>query len=81
MANVQVHEIRRPEVLAPGAFGGIFAALRLSGSVAVIDTLLRWRERASQRTRLGELDDRLLSDIGISRAAAAREASKPFWKA
>ncbi|GAB4349184.1 MAG: hypothetical protein Kow006_10560 [Gammaproteobacteria bacterium] len=39
-----------------------------------------WQERANQRHRLLELDDRLLKDIGISRAEAEREARKPFWK-
>ena len=36
----------------------------------------RWR----QRQALLELDDRLLNDIGISRADALREARRPFWK-
>jgi uncharacterized protein YjiS (DUF1127 family) len=36
----------------------------------------RWR----QRQTLLELDDRLLNDIGISRADALREARRPFWK-
>lgn len=39
-----------------------------------------WRERARQRRDLLELDDRLLKDIGISRADARREGGKPFWK-
>jgi uncharacterized protein YjiS (DUF1127 family) len=37
-------------------------------------------ERNSQRKALGALDDRLLKDIDISRAAATREADKPFWR-
>jgi uncharacterized protein YjiS (DUF1127 family) len=50
----------------------------------------RWRDtlglslsRARQRRALAELaarDDYLLDDIGVSRAAAAREAAKPFWR-
>ena len=39
-----------------------------------------WHERARQRRRLLELDDRMLKDIGVSRADAVREASKPFWQ-
>jgi uncharacterized protein YjiS (DUF1127 family) len=35
----------------------------------------RWR----QRQALLELDDRLLRDIGITRAEAIREARKGFW--
>jgi uncharacterized protein YjiS (DUF1127 family) len=34
-----------------------------------------WQRRADERDRLATLDPRLLSDMGISEAAAAREAS------
>jgi uncharacterized protein YjiS (DUF1127 family) len=37
-------------------------------------------ERSRQRQVLLTLDDRLLKDIGLSRAEAMREARKPFWK-
>ena len=40
-----------------------------------------WRDRARQRRRLLELDDRLLRDIGITRSDAVREYEKPFWEA
>ena len=33
-----------------------------------------------QRRALADLDDRLLSDVGISRYDAVHEASKPFWR-
>jgi uncharacterized protein YjiS (DUF1127 family) len=47
----------------------------------VVTTLLDWQERASQRRQLLDLDDAALKDIGRSRADAAREGSKPFWRA
>jgi uncharacterized protein YjiS (DUF1127 family) len=31
------------------------------------------------RQRLGDLDDRMLQDLGISRAQAEYEASRPIW--
>jgi uncharacterized protein YjiS (DUF1127 family) len=34
---------------------------------------------ARQRRQLKLMDDYLLKDIGISRADAEREASRPFW--
>jgi uncharacterized protein YjiS (DUF1127 family) len=40
-----------------------------------------WRERARQRRALRRLDERLLRDIGVTRAAAEREARAPFWRA
>lgn len=46
----------------------------------LVKTLKLWRTRAKQRHHLMQLDDHLLSDIGISRAEAEREARKPFWK-
>lgn len=45
------------------------------------NTLVLWQTRARQRSRLLELDDRLLRDIGVSRDFAEREGRKPFWKA
>lgn len=51
---------------------------RLRGVVAL---LALWAARQRQRRELGELDERLLRDIGVTRAAALREADKPFWRA
>lgn len=45
-----------------------------------VDGLLTWRERAQMRRHLLALDDRLLRDIGITRAQAHSEAEKPFWR-
>jgi uncharacterized protein YjiS (DUF1127 family) len=39
-----------------------------------------WHERARQRRHLARLDDRALRDIGVDRASAHFEASKPFWR-
>jgi uncharacterized protein YjiS (DUF1127 family) len=41
--------------------------------------LLHWHELARQRRALLALSDHMLKDIGISRAEAEREASRPFW--
>lgn len=46
----------------------------------MVVTLLRWQELAHERYALMELDDRLLKDIGLSRADAVREARRPFWE-
>lgn len=39
-----------------------------------------WSLRAQERRALGELDDRMLRDIGVDRASAHYEATKPFWQ-
>jgi uncharacterized protein YjiS (DUF1127 family) len=36
--------------------------------------------RRRQRKALLGLDDRMLADVGIAKAQAVEEASKPFWK-
>lgn len=53
---------------------------RSLGLVAFVEALLAWQERARQRRQLALMDDRLLRDIGVSRAEIARETEKPFWR-
>ena len=45
----------------------------------VVARLFRWHELARQRRNLLTLSDRMLKDIGVTRAEAEREASRPFW--
>lgn len=62
---------RRQETLfarATGAIGNAFA------------TLARWRSVRLQREHLASFDDRLLEDIGLTRADVEREYCKPFWR-
>jgi len=44
------------------------------------DTVDIWMERVRTRRALLTLDDRMLQDIGVSRADACNEAEKPFWQ-
>ena len=39
-----------------------------------------WRERARSRHLLQQLDDRMLRDVGLSRADVDRECAKHFWQ-
>lgn len=43
-------------------------------------TLRAWRRRIRERGELAALDDRMLSDIGVTRADAEAFSNKPFWR-
>lgn len=55
-------------------------ALLVADMARIVEALKVWQYRSSMRIRLADLDDRLLKDIGISRAEAQREVTKPFWR-
>jgi uncharacterized protein YjiS (DUF1127 family) len=42
--------------------------------------LSEWRRLSRSRADLARLDDRMLRDIGLTRADAWREINKPFWR-
>ncbi|MBP2302206.1 DUF1127 domain-containing protein [Azospirillum picis] len=46
----------------------------------LFELLFATLERHKQRQALSALDDHLLKDIGISRAEAEQEVTKPFWR-
>ena len=51
---------------------------RTAGRMAT--TLREWRQRIRDRARLAELDERMLKDIGLTRADAEFLINKPFWR-
>ncbi|MEQ9125444.1 MAG: hypothetical protein RIM80_23080 [Alphaproteobacteria bacterium] len=50
-----------------------------------LGALWTWRRRHVERVELERLldraDDRMLSDVGLTRSIVADEAGKPFWRA
>ena len=48
--------------------------------LSVLDLLSTWFDRARQRRHLHALDDRMLKDIGLTRADVEFEARKHFWR-
>lgn len=72
------HSLRLAARPRPARSSAAAAAPGLLRRIAA--TLATWQARHRQRRELRELDDRLLRDIGISRAAAEAEARKPFWR-
>jgi|GEM_PF-5542944 len=45
-----------------------------------VEQYQQFRDVAKQRRLLSQMSEDQLNDIGISRAEALKEASKPFWK-
>lgn len=70
---------------APTALERLVArpTLPVSAKVAVYfaDLLAHWAERSASRRTLQHLPDEVLEDVGLTRAQAADEAAKPFWRA
>jgi len=56
------------------------SAARLLSPAVIGDYLVRLWQSHRERQSLAELDPRLLRDIGIEPAAAAREIERPFWE-
>lgn len=46
----------------------------------IMEKINLWIKRYRSRQQLARLDDRMLSDIGLSRADVYAETDKPFWK-
>lgn len=82
MSGTAVHNLER---VARGG-GGLPAR---DAAVSLAEVIVRsiyaavrtWQQRYELRRHLAELDDHLLRDIGLTRAQAAAEAAKPFWRA
>jgi len=47
----------------------------------IVAVFVGWHARAEERRLLAALDERQLSDIGITRVDALGECAKPFWRA
>jgi uncharacterized protein YjiS (DUF1127 family) len=63
------------------AAAGMLPGRSMTEARSLRQTFALWLRRARTRRQLGVLGDRELRDVGLDRAAAAREANKPFWVA
>ena len=66
-----------PPLRADGAL-----ALRFAGRavMAVLEMLLTWQERATQRHHLSMAEEHVLRDVGLRRADLEPEIRTPFWR-
>jgi uncharacterized protein YjiS (DUF1127 family) len=61
-----------PWPASPRRLGGFLSGLRVA--------LREWRRRRNGRLELARFDERMLRDIGLTRADAEYEMNKPFWR-
>jgi uncharacterized protein YjiS (DUF1127 family) len=75
-------EIVRAPVMAGPVAGAGFLPSRLARRAmsATLQQLLLWQERATERHHLSMAEDRMLRDVGLTRADLAPEIRKPFWR-
>lgn len=67
-------EINVSSSRARSTLTGVWSVLRV-----IVETPLLWQQRASERRTLAQLDDRILADIGLTRADIEDVVSRPFW--
>jgi uncharacterized protein YjiS (DUF1127 family) len=48
--------------------------------MSAFNRIREWHRRIRDRRELAGLGERMLQDIGITRAEAVAQASKPFWR-
>lgn len=63
----------------PGCVTPERAAFSRLSLTAAFERILVWITVGRTRRMLATLDDRSLRDLGLDRATAAEESSKPFW--
>ena len=78
--SVQILQESAPAGRSPG--DAALTEIRLQRLSVCLNTVATWIARNGQRWALRELaeEGRLLSDVGLTREQALREAGKPFWR-
>lgn len=65
---------------SPAALG-LIAGAAFNAVRRFVSWSVQAHARAGQRRRLAELDERMLKDVGLTPAEAAKECAKPWWRA
>jgi uncharacterized protein YjiS (DUF1127 family) len=67
-------------IWSEAAHGRLRPSARPGAGARFYATFGAWRRRVRERHELARLDDRMLADIGLSRAEAEFLSNKPFWR-
>ncbi len=76
--NTMLRPGRLPRSAGIGGASALLSAL-MALPLYALEMAAFWSELARQRRSLGRLDDRLLRDIGLTRADVEAETTKRFW--
>ena len=68
--SISIRRLRKETALARAA--------KVIGNA--LNRLARWQAVRLEREHLASFDDRMLQDIGLTRADVEREYRKPFWR-
>lgn len=83
MTDIQCRSLSRTAAVDLNLTSGVLPMLQRLPAIlfgTLLGTLMCWQERAKQRSHLATLDDHLLRDMGLTRAAVEREIAIPFWR-
>ncbi len=78
MTTLNLHHIVDDLGISEGLYGLVRRIEETSTKAST--TLKVWSRRVSDRRQLSHMNDRLLADIGLSRADVAVEINKYFWQ-
>jgi uncharacterized protein YjiS (DUF1127 family) len=79
---MSVHMLQEPTLAGQSPENPILPQIGTSALSTCLDTISAWIIRSGQRRALRDLAEeaRQLSDVGLTREQALREAGKPFWQ-
>jgi uncharacterized protein YjiS (DUF1127 family) len=78
MATVRLHQFVE-DIEVSTAFYSFMQRIEAAAKTTIA-TLSTWSSRIEDRRQLAFMSDRLLADIGISRAEVSAEVDKYFWQ-
>ena len=78
MTTVRLHQFVEDIDISSGLYGMVQRVEAATKTIGA--TLSVWSSRMEDRRQLAVLSDRMLTDIGLSRAEVSAEVDKYFWQ-